>query len=49
MSRHVWSGGKYPNKIVAHDVVGTDATRLSGLSPKYFDFYNESWFAKKKP
>jgi hypothetical protein len=42
-------GGDYPNEIVPHKDVGTDATRLSGLSPKYFDFYNESWFAKEKP
>jgi hypothetical protein len=41
--------GKYPNKIVAQDVVGTDATRLSGLSPRYFEFYNQSWFANEKP
>jgi mono/diheme cytochrome c family protein len=41
--------GKYPNKIVAQEVVGTDATRLSNLSSRYFEFYNQSWFAKEKP
>lgn len=41
--------GKYPSRIVAHEDVGTDATRLSGLSPRYFDLYNASWFAQEKP
>jgi mono/diheme cytochrome c family protein len=43
------ANGTYPNKIVAQEVVGTDATRLSSLSSRYFDFYNQSWFAKEKP
>jgi mono/diheme cytochrome c family protein len=43
------ANGKYPNRIVAQKVVGTDATRVSGVSPRYFAFYNQSWFAKEKP
>jgi hypothetical protein len=41
--------GKYKNKIVPQKRVGTDATRLSGLSSDYFEFYNQSWFAEEKP
>lgn len=40
---------EYPNRIVASETIGTDATRLIGLSSKYFDAYNVSWFAKEKP
>jgi Cytochrome c len=40
---------EYPSKIVAHERIGTDATRLSGLTSRYFDFYNASWFAQEKP
>src|ERR1051325_5291189 len=43
------SNGKYPNKIVAHDIIATDAKRLRGLSPKVVGFYNETWFAQEKP
>jgi mono/diheme cytochrome c family protein len=43
------AAGKYPNKIVAPEEIGTDATRLRGLSSRYFDLYNQSWFAKEKP
>jgi mono/diheme cytochrome c family protein len=42
-------GGEYPNKIVEPAVIGADASRLSGLSTKYFEFYNASWFAQEKP
>jgi hypothetical protein len=41
--------GEYPNEIVTQKRVGTDATRLSGLSSRYFEFYNQSWFANEKP
>jgi mono/diheme cytochrome c family protein len=41
--------GKYPNKIVPHKDIGTDAIRLRALSPDLVKFYNGSWFAKEKP
>jgi hypothetical protein len=41
--------GDYPNKIVKLAEVGTDPLRVNGLSPWYYQFYNESWFAKEKP
>jgi mono/diheme cytochrome c family protein len=41
--------GKYPNKIVPHKEIGTDAARLHGLAPEFIKLYNESWFAQEKP
>jgi RoxA-like, cytochrome c-like len=37
----------YPNKIVPMDVIGTDATRFTGLSRKLGEHYNQTWFAKE--
>jgi mono/diheme cytochrome c family protein len=39
----------YPNKIVPLDVIGTDPTRLAGLSARLGEHYNRSWFAQEKP
>ncbi len=39
--------GTYPNKIVPIEVVGTDPARLTGLSRKVGELYNQSWFAKE--
>src|SRR6516162_120867 len=39
----------YPNKIVPIDTIGTDRTRLDGLSEQSGVFYNGSWFAHEKP
>ncbi|MCS7045943.1 MAG: c-type cytochrome [Gemmataceae bacterium] len=40
-----WS---YPNKIVPIEIIGTDPTRLVGLSRALGEHYNRSWFAKEK-
>jgi hypothetical protein len=40
--------GAYPNKIVPLDVVGTDRKRFDGLSRRFFDYYNQSWFGQEK-
>jgi len=37
----------YPNKIVPHEVVGTDPSRLAGLSRALGEHYNKSWFAQE--
>jgi hypothetical protein len=38
----------YPNKVVPIDEIGTDRTRFDGISKKFGDFYNESWFSQEK-
>ena len=35
----------YPNKIVPIDELGTDRRRYDGISKKFGDYYNQSWFA----
>jgi mono/diheme cytochrome c family protein len=35
----------YPNKIVPIKEIGTDPTRYEGLSRKFDEYYNKSWFA----
>ena len=37
----------YPNKIVPLEVIGTDNSRLVGLSRKLGEHYNKTWFAKE--
>ena len=37
--------GKYPEKLVAIDEVGTDRVRLDALTPVHRDAYGQSWFA----
>jgi mono/diheme cytochrome c family protein len=37
----------YPNKVVAPEVIGTDATRLTAVPREVGEFYNKSWFAKE--
>jgi mono/diheme cytochrome c family protein len=41
-------GGKYPNKIVALDVVGTDPRLARSLTRKNIDHFNKSWLGKEK-
>lgn len=36
--------GKYPNKIVPLDVIGTDPARANGLSDRLRSHYNATWF-----
>jgi mono/diheme cytochrome c family protein len=38
----------YPNKIVPLDVIGTDSNRFTGISAKWGEHYNQSWFAQKE-
>jgi hypothetical protein len=40
--------GVYPNKIVPLDEIGTDRKRFEGISKKFFDYYNQSWFGQEK-
>ncbi len=39
-------GGKYPEKRVRLDVVGTDPLRLQGMPVEHRRFYRESWFGE---
>jgi mono/diheme cytochrome c family protein len=38
--------GKYPNKLIPLDVVGTDPLRLTKLTKEFRDYYRQSWFGK---
>lgn len=38
----------YPNRIVPLKEIGTDPTRLKGLSKRFADYYNTTWFAQEK-
>jgi mono/diheme cytochrome c family protein len=35
----------YPNKVVPLKVIGTDRRRYDGITPKFGEYYNKSWFA----
>jgi hypothetical protein len=37
----------YPNKIVPIDVIGTDRSRFDGITDRFGEYYNQSWFAKE--
>ncbi len=37
----------YPNKIIPIDKIGTDRKRFDGLSKKFGEYYNRSWFAEE--
>ncbi len=39
--------GKYPNKIVPLETVGTDPVLAGAISERNLDHYNKSWFAKQ--
>jgi cytochrome c5 len=39
----------YPNRIVPLDLIGTDPARARGLTDRFIDHYNASWFAEKDP
>jgi mono/diheme cytochrome c family protein len=38
----------YPNKVIPIDEIGTDRRRYDGLTRKFGDYYNRSWFAQEK-
>jgi len=40
-------GGKYPNKIVSFDHIGTDRALAESLTDKLAEHYNRSWFAQE--
>jgi mono/diheme cytochrome c family protein len=40
--------GKYPNKVVPLDTLGTDPILAQSLSRKNLDFLNQSWFGQEK-
>jgi mono/diheme cytochrome c family protein len=39
--------GKYPNKIVPLETIGTDPVLADAISERNVDHYNRSWFAKQ--
>jgi hypothetical protein len=39
--------GKYPNKIVSFDQLGTDPALALSLTDKLAEYYNRSWFAQE--
>jgi mono/diheme cytochrome c family protein len=39
--------GKYPSKVVALDVIGTDPHLAEGLDPAFAEQYLKSWFAQE--
>jgi hypothetical protein len=41
--------GRYPNKIVALDVIGTDPARSLGLSDRLVAHYNKTWLGAEYP
>ncbi len=42
-------GGKYPNKIIPLDVIGTDPARSKGLSDRLVAHYNATWLGAEYP
>ncbi|QVL34854.1 hypothetical protein KIH39_05590 [Telmatocola sphagniphila] len=38
----------YPNKIIPIEQIGTDRKRFDGITAKFGEAYNESWFSKEK-
>jgi Cytochrome c len=41
--------GKYPNKIITLDVIGTDPARSLGLSDRLIAHYNKTWLGAASP
>lgn len=41
-------GGKYPNKIVPLDEIGTDPVLARSFTPKNVNFFNKTWLAQEK-
>lgn len=41
-------GGKYPNKIVSLEEVGTDPTRAMGITERAKEHYERTWFGQEK-
>ncbi len=41
--------GKYPNRIIPLEKIGTDRTRFDNIGTTFTEAYNDSWFAKEAP
>ncbi len=41
--------GQYPNKVIPLDVIGTDPARLKGITDRFLDHYNATWFGEIYP
>jgi hypothetical protein len=39
----------YPNKVIPLKEIGTDPRRFEGISRKFGEYFNKSWFAKDYP
>lgn len=39
------TGGKYPNRVIPIDVIGTDRLRLIALTREFRSYFNKTWFA----
>jgi mono/diheme cytochrome c family protein len=39
--------GKYPNKLIPPEVIGTDQLRLTKLTKEFRDYYKQTWFGKE--
>ncbi|MBX7105828.1 MAG: c-type cytochrome [Gemmataceae bacterium] len=39
--------GKYPNKIIPLEEIGTDRTRFDGIEDRFGLYYDQTWFAKE--
>jgi Cytochrome c len=37
----------YPNKVVPIDEIGTDRHRYEGITKKFADYYNKTWFSQE--
>jgi hypothetical protein len=42
------ANGTYPNRVVPLDIIGTDRTRYHGITQKWGNYYNKSWFAHEQ-
>jgi len=42
-------GGKYPNKIIPIERIGTDRVRFDAITDAARDHYNKTWYAEKRP
>jgi mono/diheme cytochrome c family protein len=40
--------GRYPNKIIALEEIGTDRTRFDGIEKPFGEYYDRSWFAQEQ-
>jgi hypothetical protein len=39
----------YPNKVVPIEIIGTDPARLNGLTDRFINHYNSTWFGQEYP